>query len=360
MSRPALPSKLKPGAPVNRAPTSARSKEKTLERVLTKERMRRSMSRSASGTIALLRSASVTTIPGLKREASEPLLSMIPKGEPPKSRPPLFSTGATVKPVDDPKARKKAQVEAELRDAISALKKPNRALAVKELADAADKRSLPATSQPKSSTSSPLSPTPSQLTPPPELKKQSRLPSSIQVKATPANNRFKDVLATTSATAFDDDDNIPSSSMIPASTVPRKFANLLHRNTSSAPVSIQATPARASRTTSMFPPPPTRNDDPPSSPIMARRAVPAAAARRASPGGILETPVPARTVAAAVGAGSVVDDTPIKGRLFGSSVARGGLGVVAETPERKGGKEREREVDIYQQLGWDMGDFDDI
>lgn len=160
MSRPALPSKLKPGAPVKRAPTSARSKEKTLERVLTKERMRRSMSRSAPGTIALLRSASVTTIPGLKREASEPLLSMIPKGEPPKSRPPLFSSGATVKPVDDPKARKKAQVEAELKDAISALKKPNRALAVKELADAADKRSLPATSQPKSSTSPSPSPLP--------------------------------------------------------------------------------------------------------------------------------------------------------------------------------------------------------
>lgn len=148
--------------------------------------------------------------------------------------------------------------------------------------------------------------------------------------------------------------------MIPASTLPRKFANLLHRNTSSAPVSIQATPARGSRTTSMFPPPPSRDNDPPSSPIMARRAVPAAAARRESPGGILETPVPVRSAAPAVGAGSVVDDTPIKGRLFGAAAARGGLGVVAETPERKGGKEREREVDIYQRLGWDMGDFDDI
>lgn len=149
--------------------------------------------------------------------------------------------------------------------------------------------------------------------------------------------------------------------MIPASTIPRKFANLLHRS-NTAPVSIQATPARGSRTTSMFPPPPSGNDDPPSSPIMARRAVPAAAARRESPGGILETPVPVRSAAPAVGAGSVVDDTPIKGRLFGAAAARGGLGVVAETPERKGGKEkeREREVDIYQRLGWDMGDFDDI
>lgn len=177
MSRPALPSKLKPGAPVKRPPTSARSKEKTLERVLTKERMRRSMSRSASGTIALLRSASVTTIPGLKREASEPLLSMIPKGEPPKSRPPLFSSTANGKPLDDPKARKKAQVEAELKDAISALKKPNRALAVKELADAADKRSLPATSQPKSSTFPSPFPLVTQLTTP--LRTKKTIPSPL-------------------------------------------------------------------------------------------------------------------------------------------------------------------------------------
>lgn len=41
---------------------------------------------------------------------------------------------------DNLKARKKAEVEAELKDAISALKKPNRSLAVKELVEAAEKR----------------------------------------------------------------------------------------------------------------------------------------------------------------------------------------------------------------------------
>jgi DNA replication regulator SLD3 len=38
------------------------------------------------------------------------------------------------------KAQKKAQVEAELKDAISALKKPNRTLAVKDYIEAAEMR----------------------------------------------------------------------------------------------------------------------------------------------------------------------------------------------------------------------------
>jgi hypothetical protein len=40
----------------------------------------------------------------------------------------------------DMKAQKKARVDAELKDAISALKKPNRTLAVKDFVEAADKR----------------------------------------------------------------------------------------------------------------------------------------------------------------------------------------------------------------------------
>ena len=82
----------------------------------------------------------------------------------------------------------------------------------------------------------------------------------------------------------------------------------------------------------------------------------------------METPVAVRSAAAAAAAAAaavdgVVDDTPIKTRLFGSTASAARDGLVAETPERKGGgteREREREVDIYQRLGWDMGDFDDI
>lgn len=142
-TKPATVSKPKPGAPAKRATAIKNDKEKTLERVLSNERLRRSVSRGPSGALALMRSASATTIPGLKREGSEPLMSMIPRGELGSLRekpanPLLRRTTSSV--ADDSKAKKKALLDAELKDAISALKKPNRTLAVKEFVDAADKR----------------------------------------------------------------------------------------------------------------------------------------------------------------------------------------------------------------------------
>jgi DNA replication regulator SLD3 len=98
------------------------------------------------------------SVPGLKREASEaPSLSGIPFAE---SQPLAANRGGVLnskrfsrREVDlgsfasdlNAKAKKKVSIEAELKDAISALKKPNRELAGKVLVETAEKRSASAT-----------------------------------------------------------------------------------------------------------------------------------------------------------------------------------------------------------------------
>ncbi|KAK3362742.1 DNA replication regulator SLD3-domain-containing protein [Lasiosphaeria hispida] len=361
----------KPGAPAKRPMALRKDKEKTLERVLSNERLRRSVSRGPSGALALMRSASVTAIPGLKREASEPLLAMIPRGEmnslKEKPKPSsLFSRSTSSIFMEDSKAKKKAQVDAELKDAISALKKPNRALAVKEIVDEAERRKSTGVSQPK------------------KLKRSGRV-SAVQVKATPANNRFKDVLAVgmdsaqISRTPSGLLDSVPSSSsVVPASTAPRKFANLI--NTSIAAVkppaySVQATPARTTRMTTAIPGPPKELDGiPSSSPIMARNAAPGPRGRDvfvpsnrfgskhgvadlpSSPGltGLFETPVNVRSGKESL----AVNDAPIKSRL----PANGGRPT--RQVEMLGSDEiamESRDLNIYQRLGWDteLDEFDD-
>lgn len=141
--KPAAAAKLKPGAPIQRATALRRGKDRALERALSVERSRRSVSRGPADAIALMRSASNTVIPGLKREVSEPSLMGLPRAdqgslkERPKS---VFSRSVSLSGTEDWRAKKKAHVEAELKDAISALKKPNRTLAVKEFVEAAEKR----------------------------------------------------------------------------------------------------------------------------------------------------------------------------------------------------------------------------
>jgi DNA replication regulator SLD3 len=169
-------------------------------------------------------------------------------------------------------------------------------------------------------------------------------------------------------------DAIPSSSsVIPSSTMPRKFANMIGRSTAAAnPTldSIQATPARGPRI------PATVLEDPHddaghlmSSPIMARKAAPAASGQSlavppvrfgnrggardalSSPGlvDLFETPVPSRSE-------KVVNDTPIASRL----PAVGGKSRDDAVPEEQDPEEGPEEQSIYQRLGWDTGDIDDI
>ncbi|GAB1311105.1 DNA replication regulator Sld3 C-terminal domain-containing protein [Madurella fahalii] len=385
VAKPASAVKPRPGAPVKRLPALKKDSHRTLERALSHERNRRSVSRGPADAIALMRSATTTTIPGLKREASEPLLmgllqrkEIASLQERPAS---IFSRSlSSASGPQNPRAKKKAEVEAELKDAISALKKPNRSLAAKELAEAAEKRA--SVGQLK------------------KLKKPNRAPA-IQVKATPANNRFKDALATGTSRSQPGPDLPPSSaSVVPSSTLPRKFANRLS-NPAGNTDHVQVTPLR--QTTFTLPALHETPADgiPSSSPIMARKAAPAAATQQhhqrsqpqylsvpagrfsssegwdgdipSSPGlaGLFETPIAPRS-RSGVGTGrlglGVLDDTPIKGRLFvggaGGGGGRGGFSDKMKESGRTDGEEEERsvkeEVNIYQRLGWDTTDLDDI
>lgn len=124
----------------------------TLENFLSKEteRNRRSMSRGPGGVIALMRSASTPTIPLLKREASEPLsLTSIPKADSNISREkhlsatdPIFSRRRA-----ETREKRDAFVKAELRDAISTLRRPNREIVGKVMAEADERRAAKSLSQ---------------------------------------------------------------------------------------------------------------------------------------------------------------------------------------------------------------------
>lgn len=135
---------------------------KSLRRALTDERNAREGSRGTSGAISLMRSATTPPIPGLKREGSEtPLLSSIPSAE---SQAMLVSRAGVLKSkmflqrevdlnslanANDAKM-KKASIEAELKDAISALKRPNRQLAGQLQVETAEKRATSVSLQSRS------------------------------------------------------------------------------------------------------------------------------------------------------------------------------------------------------------------
>ncbi|KAI3332336.1 DNA replication regulator SLD3-domain-containing protein [Xylariaceae sp. AK1471] len=210
--------KSKPGAAVKRlaAPKSSR----TLEKFLSKEteKNRRSMSRGPSGVIALMRSASTPTIPLLKREASEPLsLASIPIADSGMSRERHMSSAASAAPTKrnwaETKEKRDAFVKAELQDAISTLRRPNRDVVGKAMAEADERRAITSLSQLRKS------------------RKPTQHPQfqSI-VKATPVGTRFHDVLAkghdSRSASMqrpamIAEEQILPSSSMVPSSA-PRK------------------------------------------------------------------------------------------------------------------------------------------
>ncbi|KAH6619819.1 DNA replication regulator SLD3-domain-containing protein [Chaetomium sp. MPI-SDFR-AT-0129] len=402
-AKPASTVKPKPGAPIRR-PTTKRDKDRSLERALSVERNRRSVSRGPSAAIALLRSASQTVIPGMKREASDSsIMGLVPRADSGsvKERPSnIFSRSVSLSSIDL-KAQKKAQVDAELKDAISALKKPNRSLAVKDIVDAADKRASAG-----------------QLK---KLKKPNRA-GAVQVKATPANNRYKDALAAEKKHAEPSPfSNMPpsSASMIPASTLPRKFSNRL--STAGAPTDrVHATPARpaASSIPATDLRPIQETPGPgllPSSPIMARKGASAPAPplfaaaqlrsdRLAAPkgrfasgdipsspglGALFETPLAPRSGKDRL---SMVDDSPIRPRLPLGAMGDGGNRAVrvktkgttekvvaASVTQPIGGSDgaesatgatenksdtttmtTKTSVNIYQQLGWETTDLDDI
>lgn len=132
----------KPGSVAKRSASG--QPPRTLQRALsTEQQSRRSVSRGPSNMIALMRSATSTSLPGIKREASDPaLVKSVLNAEPDlmnrKSGP--LSRSSSISNLQDLRSSKKVQVEAELKEAISSLRKPNREVVGKALAEAAERR----------------------------------------------------------------------------------------------------------------------------------------------------------------------------------------------------------------------------
>ncbi|KAJ2894908.1 hypothetical protein MKZ38_007105 [Zalerion maritima] len=198
----------RPGAitkrPLLKHPHSASS----LEMALSREKARRSISRGPDA-IANLRARTLPSVPKLKRENSSgpSALNEIPKASSSLQEQSVNTQGSMkgVTVFEDPRARKKALLDTELKDAISAIKKPNRELAGKSMVEETERRTL------------------SQM-------KKGRKPTrnfqqQVQVKATPINSRYKDLIGSggTSmsklelANMNECNDCIPSSSIIPSS-----------------------------------------------------------------------------------------------------------------------------------------------
>jgi DNA replication regulator SLD3 len=381
---------LRPGAATKRPLPVKPREQRTLQRVLSDDRERRSMSQGPNKKIALMRSATMPSGVILKRETSEaPSLSSIPVADSQafaSNRGGMLNSKRFAKrevdmssmlPDLNPRAKQKAVIAAELKDAISALTKPNRELAGKTLAEIAEKRSASAPRVRKS-------------------KKPVRNPlfQSVQIIATPKAVRRKDMHSESQHLSSAKTAHSIESSFVPASSLPSISqsttcaTHLLPPNENQMFASIQATPTRRS-TSSRTGAESSYGGFLPSSPLHVRRSsaqlfasVPESAHKVPSGistlYGIQETPVKQRTE-------RILDAEPI-------SIAFTPQGV-QETPVKKrvenvlghshpimpnygSDKENEktilasvirkeevplREESIYKSLGWDDdNDIDDL
>ncbi|KAF4465843.1 dna replication regulator sld3 [Fusarium albosuccineum] len=310
---------------------------RTLQRALsTDQQSRRSISRGPSNAIALMRSATSTSVPGIKREASDSAaVKSLLKAEPDllnrKSGP--LSRSSSMSNLQDVKANKKAQVEAELKEAISSLRKPNREVVSKAMAEAAERRATVSLSAKK-------------------VRKPTRssMGASI-VKATPANNRFRDVFApkpeTTDVPLIGTDEVIPPSSLpsrIPSTGLRGGHRDVFRQSPTPDFEKIGSTPTKAG---SSFIRRPANEEDvlpfPPSSPLMERRTISANELFAPSIAGDQK-----RRVNFASSGNEGVMATPVK-----ATTSRNINDVENQNIEPT------KSVSIYQKLGWD-DDLDDL
>lgn len=77
---------------------------------------------------------------GIKREGSEPVI--LGDSDSVRQGHGILSRSSSTTNLKNPRAEKRAQVEAELKDAISALRKPNREVVSKAMAEAAQHKVL--------------------------------------------------------------------------------------------------------------------------------------------------------------------------------------------------------------------------
>lgn len=139
---------VKPGSTLKRSVSGA-SGTRSLDKVFESDQQKWRASRRPVDVLARMRSATPATIPGLKREASEPLgLGSVPQGNKTlkeRSRN-VLSRSTSAAGTEDTKALKQAKMEAELQEAISAIKKPNRHMAGKAIVEEAEKRAVSSSS----------------------------------------------------------------------------------------------------------------------------------------------------------------------------------------------------------------------
>ena len=248
----------RPGTATKRAvPAQPR---RSLQRVLTDERERRSVSHGLGRPISLMRPATMPAVPGLKREGSEaPSLGSIPFADAQSVQANrsgvLNSKRFSRREVDmsslAPKvnARKKTQVnvDAELREAISALKKPNRELAGKALAETAEKRSASAPNG-RSKFSSILGRLCANRLQESKKPVQNPLFHGVQITATPKTNRRKDIFAESQNSRVPMIVEDADWSAIPPSSLPRIPQSVTRpsrdEQTKNPLFAIQATPTR--------------------------------------------------------------------------------------------------------------------
>ncbi|KAI9904883.1 hypothetical protein N3K66_001412 [Trichothecium roseum] len=359
----------KPGAAAKRAEPR---REMSLQRALSYEQNhRRSLSRGPSSALTLMRSTSAASIPSVKREGSEPPRPGSKEGaEATRSRTSTLSRSSSAAGLQDAKAMKKAKVEAELKDAISALRKPNRQVVGKAMTEEARRKATVTRSARKPS--------------------RAALGSSILVKATPANNRFKDAMAAASVADTplpSTEEAIPPSSigLVPSTAqkaggsgsnnnrhldnggspayliggTPVKTssrAGIFDRRPAGSADVLDATPVRPKRGSTFIRRP--ANEEPalpPSSPIAERKGA-TATTRLTATNAVFETPAKRTTIAS-------LFETPVRrsaprpdddDHLGGGGGARG-VTKMEESPEKT-----KKKASIYDKLGWDDDDLDDL
>ncbi|KAM0347080.1 hypothetical protein ACHAPU_005019 [Fusarium lateritium] len=327
----------RPGAVAKRSASG--QPPRTLQRALsTEQQSRRSVSRGPSNMIALMRSATSTSLPSIKREASDPsLIKSVLNAEPDlinrKSGP--LSRSSSVSNLQDLRSNKKVQVEAELRDAISSLRKPNREVVGKALAEAAERRATVSLSAKK-------------------VRKPGRSSlGAAVVKATPTNARFKDVFASkldvTDTPRMSTEDVIPPSSlpsMIPSTGYRGAQRNVFGQSPAPDFERVGSTPTKVGTSFIRRP-----ADDvdvlpfPPSSPSLERRTV--SAADLFNPGGMNARK---RKASFSSPRNDDILATPVKAVKTMNIDDVGSLGVKPEPTKSKS---------IYQKLGWD-DELDDL
>ncbi|KAF9774542.1 hypothetical protein IL306_007434 [Fusarium sp. DS 682] len=334
LKRPSSKRSPKPGAVAKRS--SSGQPTRALQRALsTEQQSRRSVSRGPSNVIALMRSATSTSLPSIKRETSDsflikPVLNAEPDLMNRKSGP--LSRSSSVSNLQDAKSNKKAQVEAELKEAISSLRKPNREVVGKALAEAAERRATVSSSAKKA-----------------RKPGRSSLGACV-VKATPTNARFRDVFAKPHVA---DTPRMTTEDVIPPSSLPSVVPSTGFREAQRDGIRQRSTPdferigSTPTKAGSSFIRRPANDEDilpfPPSSPSLERRTM--SAADRFNPGGVTDQK---RKVSFTVSRNEILA-TPVK------ATKTKNIDAENQTAEPMAAKS----VSIYEKLGWD-DDLDDL